>query len=909
MANSAIREFLSKLEPEDVATLFASMRNTMPVGLAVASSSLNKPELEFQAAREAERKRAMDAELKFMAEALPQAYKKRMSAIPESKAELYVPFAPAWAKEPFVLAPERSSKIPKAEGGEVTVPDMGDGGQMIPSPTPYRQGGLARFAKGNLVNVEDLLKAGKATKAAPTSPLKLLADPLAQQSTLERELTGALAPAVTPVRGQTSKELMRQQKRVLTDEQNEKLQGLIQQYPGFDKAVQYMTPQELVKTLGNPTGVKEITRLLEVLPDAKQLSAVAKAGGEKQGWYRASTQAIIDVFGIDDAPRFAALLAAQSPQTSVEMNLKNALNTWKNWTAAGRPTDAREIKSIMGKSVAGTKGEQSVLDAWVNNSVRALSTEDPTKIVLSGPKVDSFFRNLADDVYRVTNDAWMSNGLRVVQSSFSGSPTELQLLRGDPGLSPGYIATNARIRQAAQRAGMFPSEGQETMWSFFMPLMEQQTATGMPAREILQKGLLTPEMIRGTPDFATLLKQGDYGRILEEAGYGEKLESLQPTGFRKPNYSLTSSEQRDIEDVVQNLENLGRMRQSGRRFTLLGTKDEPATSFATKHQEYIPGRGTGHFEELIDAPEGIRSRFSSQMSGAFQDPQNRNILMQAAGFEPLETARFAGSFRPPGGIPFAGPRAETGLREATEARFPVEQQPGFASTVELPVKYGKKGPQLSQADIDALNAVATVEGGMTAQLGTPYTVPIPTRGGESLLIRSDKRIPDESLRYLGGIMDPGTEAIADTGRGSMVLNWGQPFDVATKGRLGEALGGEPVSATNLGNYIDLSSEFAQPAGSGAVARRMVEATEKLPARRRAALSEAAKQPAGDIFDIYQGLKEKGGVPREDLMNLLDVIRKYGIAGIPAALASGAALAEEEPTSALQRAAAAMPSSR
>jgi hypothetical protein len=43
----------------------------------------------------------------------------------------------------------------------------------------------------------------------------------------------------------------------------------------------------------------------------------------------------MDVFGPEDAPRFASLLAALSPQTSVEMNLLNTLNVWKNWTAAG----------------------------------------------------------------------------------------------------------------------------------------------------------------------------------------------------------------------------------------------------------------------------------------------------------------------------------------------------------------------------------------------------------------------------------------------------------------------------------------------------------------------------------------------------------------------------------------------
>ena len=48
----------------------------------------------------------------------------------------------------------------------------------------------------------------------------------------------------------------------------------------------------------------------------------------------------------------------------------------------------------MGEAVEGEKGIDSVLDAWRNNSVRALSADDATLIRLSGPKVDSFMRNI-----------------------------------------------------------------------------------------------------------------------------------------------------------------------------------------------------------------------------------------------------------------------------------------------------------------------------------------------------------------------------------------------------------------------------------------------------------------------------------------------------------------------------------
>jgi hypothetical protein len=293
-------------------------------------------------------------------------------------------------------------------------------------------------------------------------------------------------------------------------------------------------------------------------------------GTPKQGWYRASSQALIDVFG-PDAPRFAALLAATSPQTSVESNLLNTLNIWKNWNAAGRPSDPKSIKAIMGDSVQGGKGEDSVLDAWVNNSVRALGSADPLKTVLSGPKVDSFFRNLADDVYRVTNDAWIANATGISQDILRQSPTDLQLLAGNPGYSPAYLAMNSRIRQGGQLAGMLPSEAQETIWSVAMPLMESQSRLGMPAREILDRGLLTAKDVAGTPDFSTLLNDRSlpYASILEDAGYGAQIAALQNHRFPTQIPDLSAADQRNIDGLARRLENLRDTRLRGHRYAAL----------------------------------------------------------------------------------------------------------------------------------------------------------------------------------------------------------------------------------------------------------------------------------------------------------------------------------------------------
>ena len=142
----------------------------------------------------------------------------------------------------------------------------------------------------------------------------------------------------------------------------------------------------------------------DTMVDPKNLAAMASLGAAKKGWYEASNKAIMSVFGKNDGSRFIALLSATSPQTSVEANLRNTLTIWRNWTNAGRPKDREKILNIMGMSVEGDKGRDSVLEAWENNSVRALTQKDPTKIKLSGPKVQSFYENLMGNLREVTND-------------------------------------------------------------------------------------------------------------------------------------------------------------------------------------------------------------------------------------------------------------------------------------------------------------------------------------------------------------------------------------------------------------------------------------------------------------------------------------------------------------------------
>ncbi len=280
-------------------------------------------------------------------------------------------------------------------------------------------------------------------------------------------------------------------------------------------------PQAVAETIAKTPGM-----------NARELAAATIAGWPKLGWYRNSANALVDVFGVEDSKRFAYLLSALSPQTSVESNLRNAVNVWSNWVEAGRPTGRDEILDIMSQSVEGSRGRESVLDAWVNNSLRALQTEDVHDIRFSGPKVESFARNLTGQLGEVTNDAWMAKAMDVEQDIFKGKPQagaedEIGALAKKPA---GYAAANAVTREAAQLVEQAlreqgvqvnPAEVQETVWSLAKSAWEKRDAPGerRSIQEIVGSGSLAADEIADTPSFDVLLAQTpEYRTRLEAVG-------------------------------------------------------------------------------------------------------------------------------------------------------------------------------------------------------------------------------------------------------------------------------------------------------------------------------------------------------------------------------------------------------
>ena len=336
----------------------------------------------------------------------------------------------------------------------------------------------------------------------------------------------------------------------------------------FDERIKtYLTPEE--QALMTPKDRTTMESLLQTSAHPGEVAAMAAAGGAKRGWYQESVQALRHVFGAD-ADRFASLLSATSPQTSVESNLRNALNVWKNWDAAGRPKDTATIKQIMGDSVEGTKGEESVLNAWINNSARALASDDPLA-GLSGPKVDSFMRNLAGNMQEVTQDTWMARALGMDQArDFSGR--NLKGFEDEVGAlgqkKPGYLAGNLLVREAADimrkstGEDWQPAEIQETVWSWAKAIYEAKGAAGETRSipEILRAGDISDERILEVPDFATMFaREGEFRHLLEGAGYGEQLANLPAGGFgSRRAVSSGAGQGRDIESSARRLDRTSR---------------------------------------------------------------------------------------------------------------------------------------------------------------------------------------------------------------------------------------------------------------------------------------------------------------------------------------------------------------
>lgn len=421
------------------------------------------------------------------------------------------------------------------------------------NPVEFRRAGIndAQSGEGKVFNQPQGSETGQEVQSAPTpdgepqtttagstAPTDIgdTALPEITKEQIDKAASDVASEEVTPIvqLRQTSPTNEPTPQILEVSEIRDKAAKVANNVPGFSSMLPYLSDEELQGL--RKQSAEKMMRIFSELPSADETASVAFSGRAKRGWYERSAQTLVDIFGAKDATRFAALLAALSPQTSVEANAINALNVWVNWDARKRPTDRQAILNIMADSVQGDKGLGSVLTAWIDNSMRALQTQDVTGLKLSGPKVNSFWLNLVGVVDEVTNDTWMANY----------SLMEAQLLQGvkKQGLldkGPGYKALSAATRRAAEilsnRTGdtWTPAEVQETVWSWVKTLTEKRAGTGaVTAQDILAAGGLTQEDIGNTPDFAQLFTRGVYRRILETGGYSAEIFALESSGQAAP---------------------------------------------------------------------------------------------------------------------------------------------------------------------------------------------------------------------------------------------------------------------------------------------------------------------------------------------------------------------------------------
>jgi len=357
------------------------------------------------------------------------------------------------------------------------------------------------------------------------------------------------------------------------------VKSVVGRYPNAKKLIPYLSAREITM-LDRPRAGALVDNTLATLDEfesagvtASEMADVAVAGEAKRGWYQQSGQHLSEIFA-EDFPRFAALLAATSPKTSVKANLQNTVNIWLNWEAAGRPQDKDTIVAIMADSVQGSRGLDSVLPAWINNSVTAL-TEPEAQIILSGGKVDSFMRNIMGDSDAVTADTWMANYFGTTQAKFGGG--KKPAWPDNPGKPKAYMAVSAITRKAAKiatkRTGSewTPAEIQETVWSYVKVITEmQRSGDSRTIQEIVESGDVTDEVIRGADDFATLLTDPDIAEPLRGSSYGERFESTVAKGRGDVSTASSGDQKSDRGSnegprYRQSLRRVGRRIEAGER--------------------------------------------------------------------------------------------------------------------------------------------------------------------------------------------------------------------------------------------------------------------------------------------------------------------------------------------------------
>lgn len=272
------------------------------------------------------------------------------------------------------------------------------------------------------------------------------------------------------------------------------------------------------------------------------LSEAMKAGAPTIGGYARSARALQATFGAD-APQFTRLMAALSPQQSVEKNLRMALNVWNDWQNTPEALRTPEtVGQLLARNARYGDTGGKVLEAHRGNAIRALLGTEPEAFgqFLSGPKVNSFYRNLLGQLDPVTLDTHQAQ----LENIGGWGKRYLKGPNGPFGtFSAPYLAGSSRVTAAAKALGLAPAEGQEAGWSWLTSLLNEaggaKSLTDKPEgylAGLAGEGVGQGEQAAATwPGLDVLLNTEHPASILERGGLTPPpIENAEPLNLGAP---------------------------------------------------------------------------------------------------------------------------------------------------------------------------------------------------------------------------------------------------------------------------------------------------------------------------------------------------------------------------------------
>ncbi len=348
----------------------------------------------------------------------------------------------------------------------------------------------------------------------------------------------------------------------------------------------------------------------------------AQRGEAGKYWYEVGAKGIMEFVGgdIDEAVKFAKLLAIYSPQRVVSSNTQYALRAWGMYKA-GLPRDE-------------FMAQRAGIPEKAQEKAAAVLYDD---VPWTGLKTNSFFNNIiallsADPPQDVTVDVWMMRAFGFPKDA----PTKAQ-----------YKAVSDEVRALAKKLGVEPWQAQAMVWVYTKHLWEsiagkvskKAKKLGIPERMPVLKKDGTPRTYKGkvitkqTPEFAEL--------------YREMFMEARPKDLKGPPSKLSDS-------------------------ALLEYATALKQKAAILSAENIPGARSKALAGLHTADEGTRSEFHMRIDRALQTDDGYDAISRALGYGVIGDVR--DMFMAPSAYVNSEGHLETNL--ATQVTIPTAAQRG-----------------------------------------------------------------------------------------------------------------------------------------------------------------------------------------------------------------------------------------